>query len=129
VVSVGPIMPTVSTPRVRVANDGAEAVEVWFVPVGATAGHRMGSVHALATETFSVPRAVRAMRLVVRPQKKRGEQYVTRDVQIALETDVMLRVAPELVHSTVEVRRVSVLGPSIPPDYPQWSAQTPTPDG
>lgn len=128
-VSIGPVMPTMSTPRVRVANDATEAVDVWVVPVGATAGHRLGSVGAVATETFSVARTVRAMRLVVRPQKKRREQYVTRDVQIDLETDVMLRVAPELIHSTVEVRRIRAVGPSMPPDYPQWPAQTTTPDG
>ena len=126
VVTVGPIMPTVSTPRVRVANDRPAPVDVWYVPVGADSGRRLGSVDAQATETFAVPGNVQEMRLLIRPQDARGSQYVTGDIAIGRETDVSLRVARELDRSTVEVQRVQAVGPSAL-TLPAWSREATRP--
>ncbi len=128
VVTVGPIMPTVSTPRVRVANDRHKPISVWFIAVGGNAGQRLGSVAALATETFTVPDTVRALRLVVRPQETRGTQYVTADIQIGPETHVSLRVARELGRTNLEVGRVHVIEPPKPPTYPSPASGTAPPD-
>lgn len=120
VVSVGPLVPTVSTPRVRVANDRPAPVDVWYVPVGADSGRRLGSVDAQATETFAVPGNVQGMRLLVRPQDARSSQYVTSDIVIGQETDVSLRVALELDRSTVEVTELDVVGPREDAEGTNW---------
>ncbi len=128
VANVSPFVLTVSTPRVRVANDRHKPISVWFIAVGGNAGQRLGSVAALASETFTVPDTVRALRLVVRPQETRGTQYVTADIQIGRETDVSLRVARELGRTNLKLRRVHVIAPPKPPTYPSPAFGTTPPD-
>lgn len=111
VVSVGPLVPTVATPSVRVTNDRPESVEVSFVAVGAEESHRLGSVSARATETFAIPKAVRTMRIVVQAEGKQGKEYVTDDIPINLSTDVNVQVGDDLDLTTVEVAKVEAVRP------------------
>lgn len=112
VIRIENIVPSRVTPRVRVANDRPDALDVWFVAVGSDDLQHLGSVPGLATETFAVPMTVRVMRIVVQPQGINGKPYVTGDITVDLQTDVSVTVAIDLDRTKVLVSTLDVVGQS-----------------
>lgn len=111
VITVGPVeTPVLLTPRVRVANDRTEPLDIWFVPAGVDELQRLGSVPALGTESFALPKSVEAMRIVIQPRGTRGTPFVSGDINVDLQTDVSLRVAGDLGSTIVEVGKLQFTG-------------------
>ena len=127
VVTVGPIMPTVRTPRVRVANDRAEPVDVWFVPDGEDALRRLGSVGALGAGTFTLPDAVRAMRIVIQPLGTSAAPHITNNIQVDAKTDVSLLLSPIPGCTTLEVAEIETASPRT--KRPSKAMESTTPNG
>lgn len=108
VVSVGPIMPPVSTPRVRVSNDGMTPIHVSFASNDGVGLVALGSVPAFATRTLTIPAAVRDMYVVVERNRRDGERFISEGIAVQRTTDVSLRVGDRLERSTVLVGDVVV---------------------
>jgi hypothetical protein len=67
VITLGPLEAPLLPPRVRVANDRSDVVNVFYVVEATGAWRRLGSVSGMATEAFQVPESVGTIRLVLAP--------------------------------------------------------------
>lgn len=108
VVTFGPVEMPMLPPRVRVANDRFEAVDIWYVTVDSDELHRLGWVSPAVTQTFVIPAGSEAVRILVQPRASRG-LFLTEDIPVDFGTDVSLQVTQRIDQTIVEVEHLQVM--------------------
>jgi len=108
VITLGPLEAPLLPPRVRVANDRLDVVNVFYVVEGTGAWRRLGSVSGTATETFQVPEDVGTIRLVLAPAGGEGS-FVSGWIGVDEGTDVAVEAAEEIDQSRTAVGAVRVV--------------------
>jgi hypothetical protein len=108
VITLGPLEAPLLPPRVRVANDRSDVVNVFYVVEATGAWQRLGSVSEMATATFQVPEDVGTIRLVLAPAGGE-ESFVSGWIGVDEGTDVALEAVEELGRSLVTVEALRVV--------------------
>ena len=88
---------------------------------------RLGSVGALGAETFTLPDAVRAMRIVIQPLGTSAAPLITNNIQVDAKTDVSLLLSPIPGCTTLEVAEIETASPRT--KRPSKAMESTTPNG
>ncbi len=108
VITVGPTETALLPPRVQVLNDRIEPIVVSYVVAGSTRAQELGTVPALARETFELPLEPCSIELIV--ETRLGDtEFVTGTIEVGLNSDIELEVASELDRSIVTVGELDLV--------------------
>jgi hypothetical protein len=101
-ITVGPTETALLPPRVQVLNGQTETIVVSYVVDGSTRAQELGTVPALARETFELPLEPCSIKLFVTTRLGDNE-FVTSTIEVGSNSDIELAVTRELGRSIVTV--------------------------